>query len=109
MSIKSILYSFLPGVRIMCMHHLSASSDSLCDCVINKENFLSFCLGKRFVSLDVAIKSPALNDNSYVLTIDDGLADLYDIFCLTQELRIPISAFVSSDFIGLPGYISKEH
>ena len=108
MSIKSRIYNILPGVKIIGMHHMCDAPDELCDCVISKANFERFISGKSFVTLEEAITHPASNNGSYCITIDDGLADLYDIYLLTKEKNIPIAAFVSSSLVGQPGYISEK-
>lgn len=108
MSIKSRLYGMIPGVRIILMHHLAEEADELCDCVIANENFELFVKEKRFISLENAVKNPSANAGAYCLTIDDGLADLYDIHRITQTMQIPITAFISSRMLDHPGYITTR-
>lgn len=108
MSLKSDLYSLIPGVSILMMHHMCERPDELSDCVISRENFLKVLAGKRFISWDKAVEHPSQNNGAYSLTIDDGLADLYEIYLICRERGIPITAFISTGFIGQDGYISKD-
>ena len=47
--------------------------------------------------------------NCVALTFDDGLLDLYEnVFPYLGEKHIPFTAFIVTDFLDKPGYITKK-
>ncbi len=109
MSIKSRVYNSLPGIRILGMHHMGGHTlDQKNSCVISPIHFKEFIRNKSFSELDDAISHPWKNNGRYCLTIDDGLSDLYNIYQITKDESIPITAFISTSFIDTKGYISRE-
>lgn len=107
MSVKSWAYNALPGAKILMMHHMGVHiRDQRSSCVISPEHFKEYIFGKDFSTLDDVICHPWKNNGKYCLTIDDGLRDLYDIYQLTKNAGIPITAFVSTALIDKQGYIT---
>ena len=109
MSIKSRVYNFFPGIRILMMHHMGEHTpNQKSSCIISSIHFKEFIRNKSFLGLDDTICHPWRNNAKYCLTIDDGLSDLYDIYQIAKDESIPITAFISTSFIDTKGYITSD-
>lgn len=91
------------------VHHVCDDEPIIPSCIISKEGFREYVSGKKFVSIDTALRSISKNNKSYVLTVDDALDDLYtEIYPVCKANGIPFTAFISVDLIDKEGYITTE-
>ena len=90
-------------------HHVTDSPKyKKSNCYINTNQFYKFIdLNKKYISIDQLFTN--YSSGSYVITFDDGLEDLYTIaYPYLSNKGIPFTAFIITDFLDQPGYISKR-
>ncbi len=91
------------------VHHVCDDEPIIPSCIISKEGFREYVNGKKFVSIDTALRSISKNNRSNILTVDDALDDLYtEIYSVCKANNIPFTAFISVDLIDKEGYITTE-
>lgn len=91
------------------VHHVTNENPIIDSCIISEQNFNNYIRGKKFVSVNDALKSISKNNQAYVLTVDDALDNLYTyIYPFCKENNIPFTAFISVDLIDKEGYITTE-
>ena len=108
--IRSVFYR-LKKAKIIMLHHVSKPDREYSPCVISTENLVDFLnSGEKYITLDELVNSlPRAYNGARIITIDDGLADLYTVaYPLFAERNIPFVAFISSDLIDKEGYITSE-
>lgn len=76
---------------------------------IKKDKLLNFIqqYDGKFRSIDDVISE---KKNGIVLTFDDGYLSLYEmVYPVLRECGIPFVVYISTDFIGIPGYLTTKH
>ena len=108
-SFLRIIYNKFKHVKLIMAHHVCDDEPIIPSCIISKEGFREYVSGKKFVSIDTALRSISKNNKSYILTVDDALDDLYtEIYPVCKANGIPFTAFISVDLIDKEGYITIE-
>lgn len=103
------IYNKFKHVNVIMAHHVCDDEPIIPSCIISKEGFREYVSGKKFVSIDTALRSISKNNKSYILTVDDALDDLYtEIYPVCKANGIPFTAFISDDLIDKEGYITTE-
>lgn len=105
---KKVVFS-LPSSYVLMFHHVTSTPEIKCSgCMLDTDKFYNIVnLLSNFESLEIALKSP--HKRKIVITFDDGLADLYTIaYPYLVSRNIPFTAFIITDFLDKPGYISTE-
>ena len=112
MEVKRVLnklWHLGPCSDIYMFHHVTAQPGRLLSLPLETEAFLRFLdRPYRYAPL-----TRVMEDKSYpglaAITFDDGLLDAYTIaYPALKERNIPFTLFVSSAFVGKPGYLNKE-
>ena len=94
---------------IYMFHHVTTQPEKLLSLTLETDAFLRF-LDRPHTYASLA---RTMEDKDYpglsAITFDDGLQDAYTIaYPALKERSIPFTLFVSSGFVGEPGYLSKE-
>ena len=112
MSIKSTVKKILNRMnysKILMYHHVSDPPELQCSgCLISTKRFMqSVSDYSNYTDIYSAIRK---NKKGYTaITFDDGLHDEYTVaYPFLKEQNIPFTVFIVFDFIGKPGYITKE-
>ena len=105
------IFNKLRKAKIIMLHHVSEAKNTLSPCIISTETLIAFleqC--DKYLSVDELISLPSNKyDGARVITIDDGLEDLYTVaYPILIERNIPFAAFISADLIDKDGYITTE-
>ena len=111
MEVKRVLnklWHLGPCSDIYMFHHVTAQPEKLLSLTLETEAFLRF-LDRPHT---YAPLTKVMEDKSYpglaAITFDDGLLDAYTIAYPALKTRnIPFTLFVSSAFVGEPGYLTK--
>ena len=101
--------SFMPSSAIVVFHHVTDKPTIQCSgCMIQESQFIDFLNSYNcFDSLQNVIKKPW--KKRIAITFDDGLEDLYTIaYPILKKRKIPFTAYIVTDFIGKPGYMSCD-
>ena len=110
-SIKKIakdLYFQISSSMILMLHHVGVNDDEkISSCVLSKEHFESICMNFSGITRNV---DDCLRMNNIIsFSFDDGFSDLYNIaYPIMMQYHIPFTMFIIEDFIGKPGYMTKE-
>ena len=106
--ILRIFFNRLKKAKIVALHCVGGMCDES-PCVISKDNLKHFLAShEKYMSMDDLIRlSPRKYNGAQVITVDDGLSDLYtEVYPLLTERNIPFAAFVSADLLDHEGYIT---
>lgn len=107
--IKRLMERTIPSSAILMFHHVD-DSPPICKsgCLLAFEKFKElFDDPKRFDSLENVVNSP--KRRKIAVTFDDGLTDLYTMaYPFLKSKGIPFTAFIITDFLGTPGYITED-
>lgn len=107
---KKLIYHTLPASHIMMFHHITAQPDvQKSGCLIDHERFKEIVLRYKdhYATLDEVVKGK--KKNKIAITFDDGLSDLYTMaYPFLKEHSIPFTAFILTDMLDTPGYITTE-
>lgn len=112
--LKNIFRKFvskLKKAKIFAMHYVQMDNNELCPCILSTDNFYKVIdENKKYISLDTLLSSSAKKyDGGVVITIDDGLFDLYTIaYPYLTNKGIPFTAYISADLIDKDGYVTAE-
>lgn len=105
------MFNKLKSARIVALHHVGEHEKDFSPCAITEENLILFLDDReKYLSIEEVVKgSPSAYNGACVITIDDGLADLYtNAFPLLVGRNIPFVAFISSDLIDKEGYVTTD-
>ncbi|MHB1769607.1 MAG: polysaccharide deacetylase family protein, partial [Minisyncoccota bacterium] len=100
---------------ILMYHSISDRKDYFS--AISLEEFkrqMAYIAGKKYMVISLAelvrrLRTHEPLGGTAVLTFDDGYRDNYTtVFPLLEQYRFPATIFVTTDFIGEPGYCSAE-
>lgn len=73
------------------------------------ESHLRFLAENGFSTIGLEDLSPAAASKPFMLTFDDGYEELYTVlFPLLKKYNAKAVVFLIADFIGRPGYLSRE-
>lgn len=106
--IKKIIYT-VPSSKVLMFHHVTEMPRlKKSGCLLATEKFYEEIeMFHLYASLEDVIKHP--ERKKIAITFDDGLEDLYTIaYPFLIERNIPFTAFIVTDYIDKPGYITKE-
>lgn len=112
MEVKRVLNRFWhlgPCSDIYMFHHVTAQPERLLSLTLETDAFLRF-LDRPHT---YAPLTQVMEDKRYpglsAITFDDGLLDAYTVaYPALKERNIPFTLFVSSAFVGEPGYLSRD-
>lgn len=105
---KKVVYS-LPSSYVLMFHHVTSTPEIKCSgCMLDTNKFYDIVnMLSGFKSLEDVIQSP--HKKNAAITFDDGLADLYTIaYPFLISKNIPFTAFIITDYLDKPGYITTE-
>lgn len=107
--IKKIVVNKLPGSYILLFHHVTDTPENKrSGCVLGKEQFeqmINRC-AKSCASIDEVLSGIT---GKVLITFDDGLEDLFTVaYPILRERKIPFVAFIVTEYLDTPGYISTE-
>ena len=105
------IVSKLKKAKILMLHYVQTDNNELSPCILSTDNFYKvFGENKKYISLDTLLSSSAKKyDGGVVITIDDGLFDLYTIaYPYLTNKGIPFTAYISADLIGKDGYVTAD-
>lgn len=108
-SIGKRMMSKMRSSAIVIFHHVTDNPEIKCsNCMLSKQQFLEFVESYEcFDTLSNVIKKPW--NKKIAITFDDGIEDLYTVaYPILKQKRIPFTAYIVSEFIGKPGYMSYE-
>ena len=107
---KKLIYNTLPSSHVLMFHHVTAKPEiPQSGCLLDYEKFRDFVLRfqGRYATLEDVVKKRA--KHKIAITFDDGLADLHTLaYPFLKERGIPFTAFIITDFIDKPGYITTQ-
>lgn len=106
--LKKIVYS-LPSSKVVIFHHVTdIPLIQNSGCLLKTELFEKYIDSNHsYDTLDNVIQHSSRQ--KIAITFDDGLEDLYTIAYPFLRLRnIPFTAFIVTDFLDRPGYITKQ-
>lgn len=92
-------------------HYFQNKNNEQSPCVLSTENFYNVInKNNKYISLDTLLSAGSSKYNgATVVTIDDGLFDLYTIaYPYLIEKKIPFIAYISADLINKDGYVTSE-
>lgn len=107
-SVKKIVFG-IPSSMVLMFHHVSDKPESVkSGCMLTTESFKQVIEAvPQFASLKDVIEHP--RKRRAAITFDDGLADLYTTaYPILKEKSIPFTAFIVTDFLDTPGYITTK-
>lgn len=108
--VKKLIYYILPASYVFMFHHITNQPDiQKSGCLLSFEKFKSMLLRYEghYAPLDDVVSKNKRNCIS--ITFDDGLADLYTLaYPFLKDHGIPFTAFILSDMLDKPGYITTE-
>ena len=99
----------LPSSYVLMFHHVTSSPKIKCSgCMLDTDKFYEIVnMLASFKSLESVLHSP--RKKNAAVTFDDGLADLYTIaYPFLTKMNIPFTAFIVTEFLDKPGYITTE-
>lgn len=103
------LFWHIPCNYILMFHHVASEPTIKCSsCVLDSDRFnrLIEDIRNSCVSLEQLEKSKYRK--KFAITFDDGLEDTYSIaYPILKKYNIPFTIFVVTDFLNLPGYLTK--
>lgn len=105
---KKIIYT-VPSSYVLMFHHVTSSPDIKCSgCILDTDKFYNIVETlSSFKSLEYVLHNH--NQRNVAITFDDGLADLYTIaYPFLIDKNIPFTAFIITDFLDNPGYITTD-
>ncbi len=105
---KYFLYK-IPSSAVVMFHHVSTTPDiQRSGCLLETEKFKTLIESNEdYAPLIEVIKRP--HRRKLAITFDDGLEDLYTIaYPYLKEKGIPFTAFIATDFLDQPGYITTK-
>ena len=109
--IKSFLrkaFKKFKSAKIIMLHHVSEGK-AYSPCIISTQNLNEFLSrNKKYLCIDQLLSSSKKQfQDGVVITIDDGLYDLYTVaYPLLTQNSIPFVAFISADLLDKEGYIT---
>lgn len=108
-SIGKRMMSKMRSSAIVIFHHVTDNPKIKCsNCMLSEQQFLEFIESYEcFDTVSNVIKKPW--NKKIAITFDDGIEDLYTVaYPILKQKRIPFTAYIVSEFIGKPGYMSYE-
>lgn len=108
-AVKFFLEQCIPSSAILMFHHVDDDPHiPKSGCLLAFENFKKvFDIPCDFDSLDNTLKN--CSGRKIAITFDDGLEDLYTMaYPFLKSKGIPFTAFIITDLLGTPGYITEE-
>lgn len=107
---KKLIYNTLPASYVIMFHHVTANPEiQQSGCLLDFERFSDFVLRFQghYATLEDVVKKRV--KHKVAITFDDGLADLYTLaYPFLKERGIPFTAFIVTDFIDKPGFITTQ-
>ena len=112
MEVKRVLnqlWHLGPCSDIFMFHHVTAHPERVLSLMVETDAFLRFLdRPHKYAPLETVMA-----DKSYpglaAITFDDGLLDAYTIaYPALKERNIPFTLFITSHWVGKPGYLDKE-
>ena len=112
MEVKRVLnriWHLGPCSDIFMFHHVTAHPERELSLMLGTEAFLRFLdRPHHYASLETVMADKEYKGLA-AITFDDGLLDAYTIaYPALKERNIPFTLFITSNWVGKPGYLSKE-
>lgn len=102
------IYNKIPSVNVAMLHHVCDDKPIVDSIILSVDNFNKFLSINQFISIK-DLKNFKKNNGKYIITLDDGLDNLYyNTYKILSKINVPFLAFISADLIDKPGYITKE-
>ena len=110
---------FIEGSQILMFHNIIQKENIIkdhSDYSTTEKRFIDIIKWYRnhdyeFISLDelyTRIEDNSLTDKEAVITFDDGFESVYSVALpILNEFRIPFVAYITSDYINTPDYLSE--
>lgn len=108
-SIGKRMMSKMRSSAIVIFHHVTDNPEIKCsNCMLSEQQFFEFIESYEcFDTLSNVIKKPW--NKKIAITFDDGIEDLYTVaYPVLKQKKIPFTAYIVTEFIGKPGYMSYE-